>query len=104
MSKYQVHQIDRNQKAIMDYLQAHGFSVTSIGRPVDLAVGRDGHTYLVEVKQPKGKLRSTQIKFLETWRGHACVMRSVDDAAALIQQHRRRSAAEALHACGLDRA
>lgn len=42
MSKYQVHQIDRNQRAIMDYLQAHGFSVASIGRPVDLIAGKEG--------------------------------------------------------------
>lgn len=89
MSKYQVHQIDRNQRAIMDYLQAHGFSVTSIGRPVDLAVGKDGRTYLLEIKQPKGKLRPSQEKFIATWRGHVAVVRDLDDAAALIEFHRQ---------------
>lgn len=89
MGRYQVHQIDRNQKAIMDYLQAHGFSVASIGRPLDLIAGKDGRTYLIEVKLPKAKLRPTQEKFIATWRGHAVIIRDLDDAGALIQYHQR---------------
>jgi hypothetical protein len=87
MSKYQVHQIDGNQREIMDYFQAHGFSVISIGRPVDLAVGKDSKTYLVEVKRGKAKLRPSQEKFLATWRGHAAVIRDLTDAQALIEKH-----------------
>jgi hypothetical protein len=87
VGKYQVHQIDANQKSIMDYFQAHGFSVISIGRPVDLAVGKDFKTYLVEVKLPKAKLRPSQEKFLASWRGHAAVIRDLTDAKALIDRH-----------------
>jgi Holliday junction resolvase len=87
MSKYQIHQIDGNQRAIMDYLQAHGFSVTSIGRPLDLIAGKDGKTYLLEIKLPKAKLRPSQVKFLATWRGHAAVIRDLTDAKALIDRH-----------------
>ena len=43
MAKYAYHQIDGNQRIIMDYLQAHGFSVTSIGRPLDLLAGKVEH-------------------------------------------------------------
>ena len=87
MSKYQVHQIDGNQRIIMDYLQAHGFSVTSIGRPLDLLAGKDGKTYLLEIKLPKAKLRPSQEKFLASWRGHAAVIRDLTDAQALIETH-----------------
>jgi hypothetical protein len=87
MSKYQIHRIDGNQQAIMDYLQAHGFSVESIGRPLDLIAGKDGRTYLIEVKLPKGKLRPSQEKFLASWRGHAAVIRDLTDAKALIDRH-----------------
>lgn len=86
MSKYQVHQIDGNQPAIVAVLEAGGCSVVSIGRPLDLLVGKYGRTYLVEVKLPKGKLRAGQAQFLATWKGHAMVMRSVDDALAFLQQ------------------
>jgi hypothetical protein len=88
VGKYQVHQIDGNQQAIMDYLQAHGFSVESIGRPLDLLAGKDGRTYLIEVKLPKAKLRPSQEKFLASWRGHAAVIRDLTDAKALIEKHR----------------
>jgi hypothetical protein len=71
----------------MDYLQAHGFSVTSIGRPLDLIAGKDGKTYLLEIKLPKAKLRPSQVKFLATWRGHAAVIRDLTDAKALIDRH-----------------
>jgi hypothetical protein len=83
-----VHQIDGNQQEIVDYLQAHGFSVESIGRPLDLIAGKDGRTYLIEVKRPKAKLRPTQEKFLAIWRGHAAVIRDLNDAKALIDKHK----------------
>ena len=90
MAKYAYHQIDGNQREIMDYFQAHGFSVISIGRPLDLIAGKDGRTYLIEVKLPKAKLRPTQEKFLATWRGHAAVIRDLNDAKALIDRHNAR--------------
>ena len=90
MSKYQVHQIDGNQREIMDYFQAHGFSWISIGRPLDALVGKDSHTYLVEIKKPKAKLRPSQEKFLASWRGHAAVIRDLTDAKALIDRHNAR--------------
>lgn len=81
MGKYQVHQVDGNQAVIVAYLEASGFSVRAIGRPVDLAAGYQGATYFLEIKQPKGKLEPSQVKFLAEWKGHAEVLRSVEEAA-----------------------
>jgi hypothetical protein len=91
MGKFQVHQIDGNQREIFDYLQAHGFTVISIGRPLDALAGKDGKNYLIEIKRPKAKLRPSQEKFLASWRGHAAVIRDLSDAKALIDRHHGRT-------------
>jgi hypothetical protein len=82
MSKYHVHQLDSNHRDIVAALEAGGFSVESLGRPVDIAAGKDGKTYLFEIKTAKGKLRISQQKFFARWRGHAAVLRSVEDVLA----------------------
>lgn len=84
MSKYQVHQLDANHKQIVAALEAGGCSVESIGRPVDIVVGRAGRNYLFEIKTPKGKLRATQERFFAKWRGHAGILRSVEDVQAFL--------------------
>jgi hypothetical protein len=84
MSKYRVHQVDGNQQAIVEALEAGGCSVARIGRPLDLLVGRHGRSYVFEVKLPKGKLRATQQRFLVQWKGHAGILRSVEDVQAFL--------------------
>lgn len=79
MAKYAYHRIDNNAKEIISALEAGGCSVESIGRPVDIAVGLHGRSYLFEIKQPKGKLRESQIKFINRWTGHVGVLRSIED-------------------------
>ena len=88
MSKYQVHRVDNNAKQIIEALEAGGCTVESIGRPVDIACGIGGKTFLFEIKQPKGKLRESQIKFLDRWRGHVGVLRSIEDVQLFLQTRR----------------
>lgn len=82
MARYAYHQLDRNHKAIVSALEAVGMSVEPLGRPLDVLVGYGGRNWLIEIKQPKGKLRASQERFLAKWRGHAEVIRSVDEALA----------------------
>lgn len=79
MGKYQVHQLDSNQAEIVAALEACGFTVEPLGRPVDVAAGKQGQTFLIEIKRPTAKLRASQLDFIARWRGHVCVLRSVDD-------------------------
>lgn len=79
MAKYAYHRIDNNAKEIIAALEAGGCTVESIGKPVDIAVGKAGKTYLFEIKQPKGKLRESQVKFINRWVGHVGVLRSIED-------------------------
>jgi hypothetical protein len=88
MSKYQVHQVDGNQQEIVDALEAGGCTVYKIGRPLDLIAGKNGRSYLFEVKLPKGKLRATQQAFFATWKGHAGILRSVEDVLAFLKSVR----------------
>lgn len=85
MARYAYHQIDANQREIIAALEAGGCSVKPIGKPVDLAVGKNGRTYLVEVKRPKGKLEPSQVKFFAEWKGHAVILRSLDDVQQFLR-------------------
>jgi hypothetical protein len=81
--------VDRNQPEIVQALRDAGASVTPLhmvgkGFP-DLAVGRAGMTFLLEVKdgnKPPSRRRLTadEEAFFNSWRGHAAVVESVDDA------------------------
>lgn len=86
MARYAYHQLDSNHKAIVEALEAGGCSVEPLGRPVDLVVGKNGRTYLVEVKTAKGKLRPSQEKFLAGWKGHAAVLRSIEDVQQFLRE------------------
>jgi hypothetical protein len=79
MAKYAYHRLDANAKEIIAALEAGGCSVESIGKPVDIAVGIGGKSFLFEIKTAKGKLRESQVKFLDRWRGHVGILRSLDD-------------------------
>lgn len=88
MAKYAYHRIDTNAKIIIEALEAGGCTVESIGRPVDIAVGIGGRSFLFEIKQPKGKLRESQIKFLDRWRGHVGILRSIEDVQLFLATRR----------------
>ena len=83
------HRADSNQKEIVDTLRSIGASVLVLsqvgGGAPDLLVGFRGKEYLMEVKTPKGKLRSGQKEFFDTWRGSKVfIVRSVEEAIELI--------------------
>jgi hypothetical protein len=59
---------DANEPEIFTELRAYGLSVHPMDTPADALVGWLGRSYLVEVKQPKGKLTGPQEAFLETGR------------------------------------
>ena len=74
---------DANEAAIFDELRAYGLSVFPMDKPADALVGWMGRSYLVEVKNPKGKnkLSAPQEAFLETWKGDFTILRTVEEAA-----------------------
>ncbi len=84
---------DDNQDEIVAALREAGASVaiTSAvhkGFP-DLVVGFNGRTFLLEVKDGSKvasaqKLTPDQVRFFADWKGHAVVVRSVEDALAAI--------------------
>ena len=82
--------IDGNQDQLVDAYRDLGCTVTSlagVGRGVpDLLVSCRGHLALVEVKQPKGKLRPLQEAFRASW--PVRVVRSVEDVIAHVQATR----------------
>lgn len=85
--------VDANQPEIVAALRKAGASVApahSMGRGFpDLVVGHMGKTYLVEVKDgskpPSArKLNDLQVEWHEAWRGHCCVVETVEQALAVI--------------------
>ena len=84
---------DGNQKAIAEALRQIGASVATChavgqGFP-DLAVGWQGGTYLLEVKDPSKPIRDqqltpAQVEFHATWRGHVAVVKTVREALEAI--------------------
>ena len=76
---------DSNESEIVMALRKHGAVVYQLDRPVDLLVGYERQTYLLEVKQPGGKLTEGQCDFFDEWRGGiASVVRSVQEALGII--------------------
>jgi hypothetical protein len=62
--------VDKNQSEIVSALRAAGAYVWIIGLPVDLLVGYNNHTYLVEIKDgPKKALTRLQQDFFGNWAG-----------------------------------
>ena len=81
--------VDSNQAEIVAALRAVGCTVEHLhmvgkGCP-DLAVGRSGVTYLLEVKAPGGRLNSRERRWHDEWRGHVAVVWSVDDALQVVE-------------------
>jgi hypothetical protein len=77
---------DGNERPIIDGLVAVGATVKqlSLKGVCDLLVGFRGVNYLIEVKEPKGKLTPDQIDFFEDWRGQKGIARNLDDALRII--------------------
>lgn len=85
--------IDANQPGIVKALRKiPGMSVVIIGRPVDLAVGYGGKSYLFEIKDPakppsKRCLTPDQVEFFLTWSGHVEKVETVDEILATVLPH-----------------
>lgn len=62
--------VDANQAQVVSALRAAGAYVWVIGLPVDLLVGYNNQTYLVEIKDgPKKPLTRLQQDFFGNWIG-----------------------------------
>ncbi|HEX8030303.1 MAG TPA: hypothetical protein VF491_17635 [Vicinamibacterales bacterium] len=84
MARYAYHRLDANHQEIREAYEAVGATVESCG-PLDLVVGYQGRTFLVEVKTRKGKTRSAkQARFLAKWKGQAAIVRSPEEALQVI--------------------
>ena len=84
--------VDANQTEIVEALRNAGCSVVSlaeVGKGVpDIAVGRLGVTYLLEIKDgskspSKRRLTDEQRYFFSIWKGHATVVTDVVGALAV---------------------
>jgi len=70
---------DGNEPEIVAALEAHGFTVERLDKPVDLLFGKYGRTWIAEVKMEGKPLNANQAEFFETWRGNRTVFRSTED-------------------------
>jgi hypothetical protein len=83
--------VDANQAEIVGFMRAQGASVYLIQLPVDLLVGINGKTALVEIKDPKssyGKkgMNENQKSFGSTWQGGTlCLIDSIEAADRLLK-------------------
>lgn len=86
MAKYAYHRIDANQNDIIAAMELAGASVERLGRPVDVAVAIDGQEALAEIKTITGRLRPSQERFWQRWKGGKVVLRSMADGVALVER------------------
>ena len=83
--------VDANQAEIVAHMRGLGASVYLIGMPVDLLVGINCKTALVEVKDPKSRygkkgLNENQQLFKDTWMGGTvCQVTDIEGASTLIK-------------------
>jgi len=81
-------QRDANEPEIVTALEAVGASVERLdagpGGIPDLLVGYRGANYLLEVKTASGKLRRAQLTWHPEWRGQVSVVRTAEEAWAVI--------------------
>jgi len=78
--------VDKNQSEIVSALRAAGAYVWIVGLPVDLLVGHNNHTYLVEIKDgSKKRLTKLQQDFFENWTGGTlCRINDAEGALRMI--------------------
>lgn len=77
--------VDDNQRELVRGLRKLGRTVLDLSRVgkgcPDLLVGFRGKNTLLEVKGEKGKLRPSQVDFIETWGGREVrVVRNLEEA------------------------
>jgi len=62
--------VDENQKEIVQALRDAGAYVWIISLPVDLLVGYQNHTFLMEIKtDSKARFTGLQADFFQNWKG-----------------------------------
>lgn len=83
MARYSYHRLDGNAKAIRDGLEAVGATVDH-RCPLDWLVGFRDRNYLLEVKTAKGKLRASQKRFWDSWKGQKALVRTLHEALVAI--------------------
>lgn len=90
MSKYrQAARIDANQPEIVKDLREKGYSV-QVGMD-DILVGLNGVTYWYEIKTgPKAKIKESQTKLLDEWRGHYKIVWTAEMIISDITAHQKR--------------
>jgi hypothetical protein len=83
--------VDDNQKIIVKAFRQAGASVLHLhivghGCP-DLAIGYNGITVMVEVKNPEGivELTDDEKEFSASWRGSYRIIRTVEDVMDLLE-------------------
>ena len=81
--------VDANQTQVKSALEAAGYQVEVIGKPLGLLVGNDktGRLMFQEVKVPGGKPTQFQRGFFERWGGYAAV--SLVDSPECALRHAR---------------
>lgn len=81
--------VDANQAEIVLAFRRMGCSVLhlhSVGHGCpDLLIGVHGRNKLVEIKSGNGKLTADEEDFRNTWRGQCVIIRTVNDAVALVE-------------------
>jgi len=86
--------IDANQNEIVKTFRSLGASVliiSSIPKCCDLVVGKNKRNYLVEVKDGKKPPSARQLTpheqiFHDSWRGQICIVNSIEDVIALVNE------------------
>lgn len=91
--------VDSNQKEITALFRKMGASVlvmSELGKGApDLAVGMNGCTYLVELKDgsksPSAqKLTPCEQLFFHTWNGHVCIINSLEQVIEFVNSTRKK--------------
>jgi GNAT superfamily N-acetyltransferase len=79
---------DANQAEIVEALRRAGASVLPLHRlgqgAPDIACGWRGKVYFMEIKSDGGKLTPAEQEFMDKWRGHYAIVRTVEEALAVI--------------------
>lgn len=82
--------VDANQPQIVKDLRKAGFSV-EVGHD-DILVGKWGLTAWIEIKTPDGKLKPSQERLLEEFKGAYAIARNTEDVIKIMDGLR--------HMCG----
>lgn len=78
---------DASEPAIVEVLEAAGFHIEPMDKPVDLLVSRAGVWHLIECKSGKaGKLTQAQQDFIAAARAPVVVLRDAGEAVAWVKE------------------